>query len=72
MPYFVYRLTPDQRPNLLETFPKYQEARTLARRLRAELPAGSPDVIRMIFADDQNKARLLITDTRTAKTDGDD
>jgi hypothetical protein len=72
MPYFVYRLTPGQRPNLLETFAKYPDARNLARRLRAELPAGSADTIHMIFAEDPNKARLLLTDTRNPKTDGDD
>ena len=72
MPYFVYRLVPGQKPNLIDTHTKYQEARTRARSLRAELPAGSSETIRMIFAEDTSKARLLITDPRTARTDGDD
>ncbi len=72
MPYFVYHLTPGQRPKLLDTFAKYQEARARARALRAELPAASTDVIRMIFAEDPHKAVLLITDARNPKTDGDD
>lgn len=72
MPYFVYRLTPGQRPALLETFANYQEARNLARNLRTEQPAGSPDTVRMIFAEDPRKAVLLLTDARNPKTDGDD
>ena len=72
MPYYVYRLQPGQKPELLETFATFPEARALARQRRAELPAGSSNTIRMIFAEDQGKARMLITDPRTARTDGDD
>ena len=72
MPYFVYRLQSGQKPELLDSFASFPEARALARQRRAELQAGSTESIRMIFAEDQGKARLLITDPRTAKTDGDD
>lgn len=72
MPYFLYRITPDHRPTLIETFEKFQDARAQARRLRAEPPAGEEGIVRMIFAEDTRKALLLLTDARSARTDGDD
>jgi hypothetical protein len=72
MPYFLYRVSPGHKLKLIETFGEFQEARSTARRLRAEQPAGSGDSIRMIFADNPKKAQLLLTDPRNPKTDGDD
>ncbi len=72
MPYFLYRITPGHRPALIETFEKFQDARAQARRLRAELPAEAEGTVRMIFAEDTRKALLLLTDARSARTDGDD
>jgi hypothetical protein len=72
MPYYLYRISAPHRPTLIETFEKFQEAKTLARRMRADQPAGSADTIRMIFAENPKKAQLLLTDARNPKTDGDD
>ena len=72
MPYFLYRISPERKLTLLETFEKFQEAKGAARRLRAEQPAGDAHVIRMIFAENPKKAQLLLTDLRNPKTDGDD
>lgn len=72
MPYYLYRITPGHRPTLVETFEKFMDARARVRSLRAELPAGGEDVVRMIFAEDTRKALLLLTDARSARTDGDD
>lgn len=72
MPYFLYRISPERKLTLIETFEKFQEAKTLARRLRAEQPAGGNDQFRMIFAENPKKAQLLLTDIRNPKTDGDD
>jgi hypothetical protein len=72
MPYFLYRITPERKLNLIETFDKFQDAKAQARRLRAEQPAGNSDTIRMIFAENPKKAQLLLTDLRNPKTEGDD
>ena len=34
MPYFLYRISPERKLTLLETFEKFQEAKGVARRLR--------------------------------------
>ena len=72
MPYFLYRVSPERKLTLIETFEKFQEAKSLARRLRAEQPPESGDLFRMIFAENPKKAQLLLTDIRNPKTDGDD
>jgi len=72
MPYFLYRISPERKLTLIQTFEKFQEAKGLARQLRAEQPPGNSDTIRMIFAETQKKAQLLLTDPRNPKTDGDD
>jgi hypothetical protein len=72
MPYFLYRISPERKLTLIQTFEKFQEAKGLARQLRAEQPPGNGDTIRMIFAETPKKAQLLLTDPRSPKTDGDD
>ena len=72
MPYFLYRISPERKLTLIETYAKFQEAKNEARRLRAEKPADNHDTIRMIFAESPRKAQLLLTDPRNPKTDGDD
>ena len=72
MPYYVYRITPDKKLKLIETFEKFKEAKELARSLRAEQAADDKTMVRMVFATDPKKAQLLLTDRRTPKTEGDD
>lgn len=72
MPYFVFSISPERKLTLIETFAKFKEAKDLARSLRAQQPAGDPQVVRMIFAEDPKKAQILLADRRSPKTDGDD
>ncbi len=72
MPYFVYRISPERKLTLIETFAKFKQAKDLARSLRAQQATDDRNVVRMIFAEDPKKAQLLLSDKRTAKTDGDD
>jgi len=72
MPYFVYRISPERKLTLIETFAKFKEAKDHARALRAQQTTDDRNVVRMIFAEDQKKAQLLLTDLRTPKAEGDD
>lgn len=72
MPYFVYRISPERKLTLLNTFDKFKDAKDLARSLRAQQTPGTAETIRMIFAENPKKAQLLLSDVRNAKTDGDD
>ncbi len=72
MPYFIYRISPERKLTLVETFAKFKEAKDFARGLRARQPAEDKHIIRMMFAEDAKKAQILLADRRSARTDGDD
>jgi len=72
MPYFVYRISPERRLTLVDTFIKFKDAKDFARGLRARQPADDQHKIRMMFADDAKKAQLLLADPRSSRPDGDD
>ena len=72
MPYFVYRISPERKLTLIETFAKFREAKDLARSLRAQQATDDLNMVRMIFAEDPKKAQLQLTDLRTARAEGDD
>lgn len=72
MPYFVYRISPDRKLTLLDTFARFKDAKDHARSLRAQQATDDRNIVRMIFAEDPKKAQLLLTDLRTARAEGDD
>lgn len=72
MPYFVYRIAPERKLTLLNTFDKFTDAKDFARSLRAQQTPSAKETIRMIFAENPKKAQLLLTDLRNPKTEGDD
>jgi hypothetical protein len=72
MPYFIYQISPDRKLTLLDTLDKFKDARNFARSLRAKQAPEAKDMVRMIFAESPKKAQLLLSDPRSARTDGDD
>jgi hypothetical protein len=72
MPYFVYRISPERKLTLIETFATFKEAKDHARSLRAQQATDDRNIVRMIFAEDPKKAQLLLSDKRIAKAEGDD
>ncbi|MCG6872271.1 MAG: hypothetical protein LJE84_08265 [Gammaproteobacteria bacterium] len=66
MPYFVFRIEPDQRMQHLETFTAFREAMSFARKLRSERAPDAEYEVRMIFADDPAEGRRLLSTRRKA------
>jgi len=66
MPYFVYHLSSDKSvpPELQETYDQYRPAKEHVRELRKQNPDQDINNFRMIFADDTQKARILLTTQR--------
>ncbi|MGE5241605.1 MAG: hypothetical protein ACM3NI_08150 [Bacteroidota bacterium] len=64
MPYYVFRLSPDKKLTLVNTFAKYQEAKDLCRQLRQTESPDNPNAVRMAFAEDEVKAKRLLADRR--------
>lgn len=64
MPYYVFRLSPDKKLTLVNTFAKYKEAKDLCRQLRQTESPDNPSTVRMAFAEDEVKAKRLLADKR--------
>jgi len=73
--YFIYRITerPIRRLEKLEQHDIYREASARVKRLRAELPAGSAAIIKMIHAESELQAEDLLNELREPSPElGDD
>ncbi|HEX5364995.1 MAG TPA: hypothetical protein VFW59_12095 [Gallionella sp.] len=74
MSYFIYRITeqPIRMLSKLEQHDTYREAASRVKQLRAELPATSPHVVKMIFAETEFHAEDLLNQVREASPEADD
>ena len=72
MPYFIYRIETDKKVQMIESHPKYREAKERAKGLRAEKAADDPATIRIIFAQNALEAERLLLTPREAPVEGDD
>ena len=72
MPYFLYRISQDKKLHCLDKYAKYKEARDRARAVRGELAKDDSDTIRVIFANNENEAEILLLTPREAPIEGDD
>ena len=59
MPYFIYRMTTQEGMSLVKNleliseFASFKEAKKFAREKRSELPDGSNEIIKVMFAENQ-------------------
>lgn len=72
MPYFLYRISQEKSLQCLDKFTKYKEARARARELRSAQAEDDRDSIRVIFANNENEAEILLLTPREAPIEGDD
>lgn len=72
MPYFVFKVNPGKRLELIQPRDSYQDARTLARDLRAKITPADDYTIRVIFAKNSAEAERLIMTERPAQLTGED
>lgn len=75
MPYFIFNITeqPFRLLKNLEQHDAYRDAAARAKALRAELPAGSTSLIKMIHAETEIQAEDLLNEVREPQPElGDD
>ncbi len=72
MPYFLYRISQNKNLHCLDKYAKYREARDRARVVRSEQAKDDTDAIRVIFANNENEAEILLLTRREAPIEGDD
>ncbi len=72
MPYFVYKVLPGKRLELVNQHDSYQDARMQAHDMRAALTAEDDYSVRVIFAKNPPEAERLIMTERPAQLTGED
>ncbi len=60
MPYFVFKVLPEEKLELVDTHAVFKEAKAQCRSMRADLPADANFDVRMIFAKDVEEGRRLL------------
>ena len=70
MPYFIYKMTAQEGMSLVKNlklineFETFKEAKQYAREKRAELPEGSAEIIKVMFAENQLVAEEQLLEHR--------
>ncbi len=72
MPYFIYRISPERKLNLVESFDRYQDAKRAVTALRVAQESDDADRVKMIFAKDSREAEELLTVKRERQPSEDD
>jgi len=72
MPYFVYKIAPDKKLELLDEYPGYREARDNVRDRRKELDENTEHTVRLIHAKHTEEAERLLTDKREPRPMGEE
>lgn len=72
MPYYVFSVRPFAQYEQRAACPAFREASALAKQLRLALPEGTPERIRVMFADTEEQAVDLMCQPRDAGPAGDD
>jgi len=67
MPYYVYRFSAEDKniaPKLQAQYDEYREAKGHVKELRKENPDEDLNNFRLIFAENKDRARILLTTQR--------
>jgi hypothetical protein len=72
MPYFLYKVFPGKRFELVEPYQTYREARDEARKRRAEMTGTEPYSMKVMFANDSEQAERLMSKEREPRPLGED
>jgi hypothetical protein len=72
MPYFVYKVHPGKRFELVERHDAYRGARDRARAMRQELRAEEDCAIKVMFAKNPEEAERLLSEEREPRPLGED
>jgi len=72
MPYFLYKIFPNKKLELITQFEQFAAAKTEAKRLRPLITVADNYQIKVIFAKSDIEAVLLLKEQREARPLGDD
>lgn len=72
MAYFVYNIFPDKKPELLDEYASYREARDNVRERRKQLDDNAEHTVRLVHANNNAEAERLLNTKREARPAGEE
>lgn len=72
MPYFIYKVFADKKLEKIISFPKFIEAKQEVKTLRAALTNEDRYQVKIIFAQNEAAAEMLLKEERERQPEGDD
>ena len=72
MPYFLYKVLPQKKFELIQQYQAYKDARNEARKRRAEMSADDLYAVKVMFAKDPEQAERLMSEEREPRPLGED
>ncbi|MBT7308651.1 MAG: hypothetical protein HN842_10570 [Gammaproteobacteria bacterium] len=72
MNYYLFKMFPSRKVELIESHEKYRDARSRARSLRKALTVSDNYQVKIIFAASEQAGAKLLTTEREAEPWGDD
>lgn len=66
MPYFIYKIHPGKKLELIEDHDSFKEAKTRARAMRAEISADDEYIVKVTFAENTDIAEHELLQEREA------
>jgi hypothetical protein len=72
MPYFIYKIFPDKKVEQITHFPKFFEAKQEVKKIRETLTTADQYQVKIIFAQNEISAEMLLKEEREYQPDGDD
>lgn len=72
MPYFIYRISPARKLDLVDTFGHYRDAKQAATALRVAQEPDDVGKVKIIFAKDAPEAEQLLSVERERQPSEDD
>ncbi|MEY3219603.1 MAG: hypothetical protein RIT27_960 [Pseudomonadota bacterium] len=72
MPYFIYKIFAGKKLEKVSSFPKFFDAKQQAKTLRAALSSDEQYQIKIIFAQHETEAEMLLKEEREYQPDGND
>ena len=66
MKYFVFKILPNviNKLELIKTFESFKDAKNFAREMRIQNSPDNPDMIKIVFAENELEAELMLSEKR--------
>ena len=72
MPYYIYKIFPGKKLELVEAYEKFKDAKQHAKGMRIGMPADAGYTVKVMFAKTETEVAMLLKEEREYRPQGDD